>query len=79
MEFPLVEARKASGPVLEPVGRDVVERLLGAAADVLTIIAGEGAEGVEELAEAVRDAHPGLEVEVHEGGQPHYLLLFSAE
>ncbi|MGH3035346.1 MAG: DAK2 domain-containing protein [Gaiellaceae bacterium] len=69
----------ASGPVLEPVARDVVERLLGAAADVLTIIAGEGAEGVEELAEAVRDAHPGLEVEVHEGGQPHYLLLFSAE
>jgi hypothetical protein len=23
--------------------------------------------------------HPGLELEVHEGGQPHYALLVSAE
>ncbi|MGH3031084.1 MAG: DAK2 domain-containing protein [Gaiellaceae bacterium] len=68
-----------SGPVLAPVAREVAERLLGEAADVLTILAGEQAEGVEELAEALRDAHPELEIEVHEGGQPHYALLFSAE
>ena len=67
------------GTTLEPVAREVVERLLGEAADVLTILAGEEAEGVDELAAAVRDAHPELEVEVHEGGQPHYPLLFSAE
>jgi uncharacterized protein len=68
-----------SGPALAGVARDVVERLLGEPADVLTILAGEGGAGAEELAAAVREAHPGLEVEVHEGGQPHYPLLFSAE
>jgi uncharacterized protein len=69
----------ACGPTLEPIAREVVERLLGEATDVLTVLIGEGGEGVEELAAAVRDAHPALEVEVHEGGQPHYPLLFSAE
>jgi uncharacterized protein len=68
-----------NGPALEPVAREVAERLLGEAADVFTILAGEGAEGAEELAAALREAHPGLEVEVHDGGQPHYPLLFSAE
>ena len=68
-----------SGPALEPVAREVAERLLGEATDVLTILAGEEAEGVEDLAGALRDAHPELEIEVHEGGQPHYPLLFSAE
>ncbi|HEX2045908.1 MAG TPA: DAK2 domain-containing protein [Gaiellaceae bacterium] len=67
------------GPALEPVARDVAERLLGEATDVLTILAGAEAEGAEALAEALRDAHPELEVEVHDGGQPHYPLLFSAE
>jgi dihydroxyacetone kinase-like predicted kinase len=68
-----------AGPMLEPVARDVVERLLDGAADVLTVLLGEDAEGADELVEAVRTAHPGLEVEVHAGGQPHYPLLFSAE
>ena len=68
-----------SGPVLEPVAREVVERLLGEASDVLTILIGEAVEEAEELVEAVRDAHPNLEIEVHEGGQPRYLLLFAVE
>jgi DAK2 domain fusion protein YloV len=68
-----------SGPALAPVAREIAERLLGEATDVLTILAGAEAEGVDELAEALRDAHPELEVEVHDGGQPHYPLLFSAE
>ena len=68
-----------SGSTLEPVAREVAERLLGEATDVLTILSGVDAEGVDELAAGIRDAHPGLEVEVHEGGQPHYPLLFSAE
>jgi uncharacterized protein len=68
-----------SGPVLEPVAREVVERLIGEASDVLTVLLGEGANSAEELVEAVRDAHPELEVEVHEGGQPHYPLLFAVE
>ena len=68
-----------SGPVLQPVARDVLERLLEDGPDVLTILVGEGAEGVDDLVAFVREEHPELEVEVHDGGQPHYLLLFGAE
>ena len=76
----LVEgAPVTSGPVLEPVAREVVERLIGEASDVLTVLLGEGASSAEELVEAVREAHPELEVEVHEGGQAHYPLLFAVE
>ena len=68
-----------AGPVLQPVARDVLERLLEPGADVLTILAGQEAEGVDDLASFLEEEHPGLEIEVHEGGQPHYPLLFSAE
>jgi len=34
---------------------------------------------VPEIVDAIRAAHPSLEVEVHEGGQPHYPLLFAVE
>jgi hypothetical protein len=67
------------GPVLQPVAREVVDRLLEESADVLTILVGEGAEGVDDLLSYAQEAHPDLEVEVHDGGQPHYPLLFAAE
>ena len=68
-----------TGPVLQPVAREVVERLLEEAADVLTILVGEEGEGVDDLLSYVQEAHPDLEIEVHDGGQPHYPLLFAAE
>jgi uncharacterized protein len=68
-----------SGPVLEPVAREAVERLIGEASDVLTVLLGEGADSAEELVAAVRDAHPELEIEVHEGGQARHPLLFAVE
>jgi fatty acid kinase len=68
-----------AGPALDPVAREVAERLLGEEADVLTILVGEEAPAVDDLAATLRAAHPGLEVEIHEGGQPHYPLLISAE
>jgi DAK2 domain fusion protein YloV len=68
-----------AGPVLDPVARDVVERLLDGNAEVLTILVGNEAEDVDALADGIRAAHPTLEIEVHEGGQPHYPLLFAAE
>ena len=68
-----------AGPVLQPVAREVVERMLEEGADVLTILVGEDGEGVDDLLSYVREAHPGLEVEAHDGGQPHYPLLFAAE
>jgi dihydroxyacetone kinase-like predicted kinase len=64
---------------LAPVAREVVERLLDGKTEVLTILLGEGVADADELAEALRIAHPKLEVDVHEGGQPHYPLLFGAE
>jgi fatty acid kinase len=68
-----------AGSALEPVAREVVERLLGEASEVLTILVGEEATGAEALLEGIRTAHPELEVELHEGGQPHYPLLFGVE
>jgi hypothetical protein len=34
---------------------------------------------VDGLRQELAEAHPGLEIDVHEGGQPHYPLLFAAE
>jgi uncharacterized protein len=69
----------AAGPVHHPVAREVLERLLEDGADVLTILVGEDGEGTDDLVAFVREEHPDLEVEVHDGGQPHYPLLFSVE
>ena len=69
----------ASGPVLETVAREVVERLLDGGSDVLTILVGEGAEHPDALRKELEAAYPELEIDVHDGGQPHYPLLFSAE
>jgi DAK2 domain fusion protein YloV len=68
-----------SGPVLEPIAREVVERLIGEASEVLTVLLGEGADSAASLVAAVRDAHPELEIEVHEGGQALNPLLFAVE
>ncbi len=68
-----------SGEALEPVATDVVARLVGDGADVLTVLVGDGAGESDGVVDAIRAAHPSLEVEVHEGGQPHYPLLFAVE
>jgi fatty acid kinase len=54
---------------------------LAAGGELLTIVAGaEVAEEVpERLAERVRTARPGVDVEVIYGGQPHYPLLLGLE
>jgi dihydroxyacetone kinase-like predicted kinase len=45
----------------------------------LTILTGEDAPAVDGYVAAVEARHPGLEVEIHEGGQPHYPLLVVAQ
>ncbi|MDQ3889994.1 MAG: DAK2 domain-containing protein [Actinomycetota bacterium] len=76
----LVDGRPVvAGAARDAVAREVVARLLGEGADVLTILLGDGVEGGEELRGEIAAAHPELEVEVHEGGQADYPLLFSAE
>jgi uncharacterized protein len=61
------------------VAAGVVAALVGTTHDVLTLLAGEEAPPLDALLEVVAERHPDVEVEVHEGGQPHYLLLVAAE
>jgi DAK2 domain fusion protein YloV len=69
----------AAGNQLVLVATDVVARLVGDGADVLTVLLGDSAADSDGVVDAIRAAHPDLEVDVHEGGQPHYPLLFAVE
>jgi DAK2 domain fusion protein YloV len=69
----------SAGTERDAVAREVLERLLTDPAEVLTILLGEDEGGAEDLVAGIRSARPELEVEVHEGGQPHYPLLFGVE
>jgi DAK2 domain fusion protein YloV len=70
----------AGGDSFDEVACAVVERLLAAGRrEVLTLLTGEDQPQLDGLLERIEGAHPGVELEVHEGGQPHYPLLVSAE
>jgi hypothetical protein len=43
------------------------------------LLRGEDAPDVDDLVAAISERHPDVEVDVQEGGQPHYPLLLSAE
>jgi uncharacterized protein len=73
---------------LVAVEDDLKDAALGALArcqperrEIVTIYAGAGvsADQARELAEAIRAAHANLDVEVAEGGQPHYPYILSVE
>jgi fatty acid kinase len=57
----------------------VVTRLLVHPRAVLTLLTGAEPPPLDGLLERLASSHPELEVEVHEGGQPHYPLLLGAE
>jgi DAK2 domain fusion protein YloV len=69
----------ASGPDLDTVVHDVVDRVLAGGQGFLTILTGEDAPPLDGLVSALEARHPDLEVEIHEGGQPHYPLLVVAQ
>jgi dihydroxyacetone kinase-like predicted kinase len=69
----------AAGPAFDEVATGLLERLLAEPRDVLTVLTGEGAPPLNGLLEGLAASHPELELDVHEGGQPHYPLLLSAE
>jgi DAK2 domain fusion protein YloV len=69
----------ASGPTFDGVARELLVRLLAEPRDVVTLLHGEGAPSLNGLVEELAAQHPELELDVHEGGQPHYPLLLSAE
>jgi DAK2 domain fusion protein YloV len=57
----------------------VVTHLLGQPRTLLTLLTGAEPPPLDGLLERLSSTHPELEVEVHEGGQPHYPLLLGAE
>ena len=69
----------AGGETFDDAARAVLERLLREPRNVLTLLTGERAPALDRLVEELRAAHPDLEVDVHDGGQPHYPLLLAAE
>jgi fatty acid kinase len=69
----------ASGPTFDGVARELLGRLLAEPRDVVTLLHGEGAPSLNGLVDELAAQHPELELDVHEGGQPHYPLLLSAE
>jgi DAK2 domain fusion protein YloV len=69
----------AGGDDFAEVALGVVVRLLAEPRGILTLLTGAEPQPLDGLLERLGTAHPELEVEVHEGGQPHYPLLLGAE
>jgi DAK2 domain fusion protein YloV len=69
----------AGGDDFAEVAFEVVGRLLTEPRGLLTLLTGAEPPPLDGLVERLTSAHPELEVEVHEGGQPHYPLLLGAE
>jgi uncharacterized protein len=69
----------AEGESFDEVARAVVERLLAEPREVLTLLRGAGAPELDALVAELAERHPEVEVDVQDGGQPHYPLLVSAE
>ena len=69
----------ASGPDLDVVMNEVVDRVLAGGQSFLTVLTGENAPVLDGLVAALEERHPDLEVEIHNGGQPHYPLLLVAQ
>ena len=69
----------AGGADFADVASGVVARLLEEPRVVLTLLTGAEPPPLDGLLERLQSDHPELEVELHEGGQPHYPLLLGAE
>ena len=69
----------AGGESFDEVARAVIERMLAEPRGVLTLLTGEEPPPLERVLSELEARHPELELEVHEGGQPHYPLLLAAE
>jgi DAK2 domain fusion protein YloV len=69
----------AQGESFDEVAAAVAERLLAEPRGVMTLLTGAEEPDLASLLAGVGQRHPDVELEVHEGGQPHYPLLLSAE
>jgi DAK2 domain fusion protein YloV len=71
--------RLAEGTSFDEVVRPVLDRLLAEPHGLLTVLTGADAPRLDGLVAELAATHPGLEVEVHEGGQAGYCVLLGAE
>jgi dihydroxyacetone kinase-like predicted kinase len=69
----------AQAESFDEVAHEVVRRLLAEPRSIVTLLTGSDRSDVTTLVGALEREHPGVELEVHEGGQPHYALLIAAE
>jgi hypothetical protein len=69
----------ASSADFDEVASAVAERLLDDGREVLTLLTGEDEPDLDGLLRRLQERHPGVELDVQPGGQPHYPLLLSAE
>jgi DAK2 domain fusion protein YloV len=72
-------AAVASSGDFDEVASAVAERLLGNGREVLTLLTGADEPELDGLLRRIQERHPGVELDVQPGGQPHYPLLLSAE
>ena len=72
-------AAVASGDDFAEVACAVADRLLAGGRETLTLLTGDDEPSLDGVLEAIRGRHPRVELEVQEGGQPHYPLLLAAE
>jgi uncharacterized protein len=69
----------AGGETFDAVAQSVLAKLLDQPRGLLTLLTGDGAPLLDGLLAELAVSHPDLELEVHDGGQPHYPLLLAAE
>ncbi len=69
----------AGGASFDEVAGAVVDRLLARPRDLLTLLVGEEGQPLDALLERIGASHPEVDLDVQQGGQPHYPLLLSAE
>jgi uncharacterized protein len=72
------EKAVAAGDDFDSVAEAVAESLLAGGGDVLTLLLGDEAPSTAELEARLRRRHPLVEIDRHDGGQPHYALWLYA-
>ena len=70
-----------SHPELGAAATALLERLVGASHELVTVIEGDGASATatEAVTRWLADERPGVEVQVHDWGHPHAAYIFSIE
>jgi DAK2 domain fusion protein YloV len=69
----------AQGESFDDVARGMLDALLAEPRGYVTLLKGADGPDLTDVLSELEARHPEIELEVHEGGQPHYALLVSAE